>query len=309
LRSHVASPYSDGMLRPLLTFALFLLFAPAVWAGQLALILTDNNAPYLEFASSLQNNLKSGWKLAYTDKTLRSTESHPVDLIITVGSTALRSTLAGNPKTPILATLLPEHSYQSILAEARTPPPVSAIYLDQPPARLTRLIRLLLPDVRRVGIMVGEQSRQQLPAFRSVLAQQKLQLVSEQVDSEAQILPALEGLLANSEVLLALPDSLVYSRTSIRPVLMTALRYRRPVIGFSSAIAKAGALVALYSTPAQIGRQAGALLSTHGARLPPPRGPAEYSLNINKSVAEAFGLRLPEESELFQKLLTSGTEE
>lgn len=309
MRLHVANPYSDDMLRPLLTFALLLLLVPAVWAGQVALILTDNNSPYQEFASSLQNNLKSGWKLAYTDKVLRSPESNPVDLIVTVGSTALRSTLASNPKTPILATLLPEYSYQSILAETRSPPPISAIYLDQPAARLTRLIRLLLPDARRVGILIGEQSRQQLPAFRSALAQQKLQLFSEQVDGEAQILPALEGLLANSEVLLALPDALVYSRNSIRPVLITALRYRRPVIGFSSAIAKAGALVALYSTPAQIGRQAGTLLSTYGARLPPPRGPAEYSLNINKSVAEAFGLRLPEESELFQKLLTSGTEE
>jgi putative tryptophan/tyrosine transport system substrate-binding protein len=297
------------MLRSLLTFALFFLLIPQVWAGQIALILSDDSAPYLEFAGSLQKNLKSGWKLAYTDKKLRASDRYPVDLIITAGSGALRSTLASGSKVPILATLLPEYSYQDILLEASSAPLVSAIYLDQPAARQARLMRLLLPDIRRVGLLVSEQSSQKIPLFRSALPTEQLKLLTEHVDSEEQILPALESLLGSADVLLALPDALVYSRSSIRPILITAYRFQRPVIGFSAALVKAGALAALYSTPAQIGRQAGALVSVHGNRLPPPRGPSEYSLTINQSVADAFGLRLPEESDLFQKLLTSGTEE
>lgn len=297
------------MLRLLLTFALLFLLTPKVWAGQIALILADDSAPYLEFASSLQKNLKTGWKLAYTDSKLRPLDRHPVDLIITAGSGALRSTLASGAKIPILATLLPEYSYQNIVLEARPTPLVSAIYLDQPATRQARLMRLLLPDIRRVGMLVSEQSSQKIPAFRSALPVEQLALLTEHADSEEQILPALESLLVSADVLLALPDALVYSRSSIRPILITAYRFQRPVIGFSAAMVKAGALAALYSTPAQIGRQAGALVSVHGNRLPPPRGPSEYSLTINQSVADAFGLRLPEESDLFQKLLTSGTEE
>jgi len=296
------------MLRLLLTLSLLLLLAPKAWAGQIALILTDDSAPYLEFASSLQKNLKAGWKLAYTDNQLRPADRHPVDLIVTAGSGALRSTLAEQPKTPILATLLPEYSYQAILLEARSPPLVSAIHLDQPERRQAQLLRLLFPDTRRIGVLVSEQSSPQIPAFRSALTFEKMQLLTERVAGEQQILPALESLLGRSDVLLALPDALIYSRSSIRPILITAYRFQRPVIAFSAALVKAGALAALYSTPAQIGRQAGALISVHGNRLPPPRGPAEYSLTINQSVADAFGLRLPEESDLFQKLLTGGTE-
>jgi len=297
------------MLRILLTFALFLLLTPKAWAGEIALILADDSTPYREFTASLQKNLQADWKLAYTDNNLRPTDRHPVDLIVTVGSGALRRALAAGSNTPILATLLPEYSYQSMLREARSPPLVSAIYLDQPAKRQARLLRLLFPDIQRVGLLVSEQSQQQILPFRSALVLQRIQLITEHVGDEAQTLPLLESLLARSEVLLALPDAQIYSRASIRPILITAYRFKRPVIGFSAALTKAGALAALYSTPAQLGRQAGALISVHGTRLPPPRGPSEYSLTINQSVADAFGLRLPEETDLFQKLLTSGTEE
>jgi len=298
------------MLRLLLTFALFCLLVQKAWAGQIALILTDDSTPYREFTTSLQKNLQAGWRLAYTDNNLRPADRHPVDLIVTVGSGALRRTLAAGPSTPILATLLPEYSYLAILREARSPQPtVSAIYLDQPAIRQARLLRLLFPELRRVGLLVSEQSQQQVLPFRSALTLQRMQLLTEHVADDAQMLPVLENLLARSEVLLALPDTVIYSRNSIRPILITAYRFQRPVIGFSAALAKAGALAALYSTPTQIGRQTGALISAHGNRLPPPRGPSEYSLTINQSVADAFGLRLPEETDLFQKLLTSGTEE
>jgi len=298
------------MLRLLLTFALFLLPTAKAWAGEIALILADDSAPYREFAASLQKNLRAGWKIAYTDNNLRPADRHPpVDLIVTAGSGALRSALASGQKTPILATLLPQYSYQANLLETSSPAPVSAIYLDQPERRQARLVRLLFPDIRRVGLLVSDQSSQKIDSFRSALTLQRMQLLTEHAADERQLLPALENLLARSEVLLALPDALIYSRSSIRPVLITAYRFQRPVIGFSAALVKAGALAALYSTPAQIGRQAGALISVHGNRLPSPRGPSEYSLTINQSVADAFGLRLPEENDLFQKLLTSGTEE
>lgn len=297
------------MLRLALTLLLFFLLHTKVWAGEIALIVADDSAPYREFAGSLQKNLQAGWKIAYTDNSLRPTDRHPVDLIVTAGSGALRTALAANPKTPILATLLPEYSYKAALVEARAPPLVSAIYLDQPARRQARLLRLLFPELRSVGLLVSDQSPQQIAPFRSAMVLQRMQLLTEQASSEQQILPALENLLSRSEVLLAVPDALIYSRSSIRPLLITAYRFQRPVIGFSAALAKAGALASLYSTPAQIGQQAGALISTHGNRLPSPRPPAEYSLTINRSVADAFGLRLPDETDLLQKLLTSGTEE
>jgi ABC-type uncharacterized transport system substrate-binding protein len=297
------------MLRLALIFVALCLLALKSWAGEIALILADDSPPYREFASSLQKNLKAGWRINYTDNDLRPLDRFPVDLVITAGTEALRKTLGKAQKTPVLATLLPENAYQGIILDARSPPPVSAIYLDQPARRQARLLRLLFPDSQRIGMLVSEQSRAQANAFRQPLTSQRLQLITEAVNDEAHILPALETLLPRTDALLALPDPLIYSRNTIKPLLITAYRFRRPVVAFSAALVKAGALAGLYSTPAQIGRQAGEQVSTHGNRLPPPGGPVEFSLSINQSVADAFGLRLPEEADLFQKLLSGGTEQ
>ncbi len=302
---HRATPYSYGMLRLALALLLLSLLTLTVRAGEIAVIMASDSAPYQEFTSSLQQKLKgSSWQISYVDTDLRPADRAPVGLIVTAGSDALRKTLSRAPKVPVLATLLTEHAYQSLIGQAR-PPAVSAIYLDQPAARQARLLHLLFPELQRVGILLSEQSRQQAGILRSALAAQNLQPVSEFANGEDYILPALESLLQRSEVLLALPDPLLYSRNTIKAILITSYRYRRPVIAFSPALVKAGALAALHTTPSQIGRQAGDLIQTHGARLPAPSMPTRFSVDINKSVADAFGLRLPEESDLFQKLLAS----
>lgn len=293
------------MLRSALILLIFSLLTLTARAGEIAVVLTDNSAPYQEFASSLQQRLKgSSWQISYTDTEPRAPERQPVALIVTAGSEALRKTLAGAPRVPILATLLTEHAYQSQIGASR-PPAISAIYLDQPAQRQARLLRLLFPELQRVGLLLSEQSRQQADNLRAALAGQRLQPVSEFANGEEYILPTLEALLQRSEVLLALPDPLLYSRNTIKAILITSYRHRRPVIAFSPAMVKAGALAALHSTPQQIGRQAADMLITNGARLPAPSGPSKFSIDINRSVADAFGLRLPEESDLFQKLLAS----
>lgn len=280
------------------------------WAEEIALILGDDSPPYQEFASSLQRSLHgSKWRIRYTDKALRPIERNPVDLIVTAGSEALRQTLENPGRTPVLATLLPANTYHTLLQASTRPPPISAIYLDQPALRQARLLRLLFPDSQRVGILVSDQSASQANAFRPIFASQRLQIVTEHANNDQQLVPALESLLPRTDLLLALPDPLLYSRNSVKPLLITAYRFKRPVIAFSAALTKAGALAALYSTPAQIGRQAGEAIAARGSRLPPPSGPYEFSLSINKSVADTFGLNLPDEAELFQKLLSSGSEQ
>jgi putative tryptophan/tyrosine transport system substrate-binding protein len=279
------------------------------WADNIALIISDDSAPYQEFANSLKSRLLgSKWQVSYTDKKLHSLEHYPVDLIVTAGSEALRLVLDRGGRTPVLATLLPETTYNALLKSANRPPPVSAIVLDQPAERQARLLRLLFPKQQRVGILVSDQSINQANTFRPRFAGQGFQIITEHASNEQQVVPALESLLPKTDLLLAVPDSLLYSRTSIKPVLITAYRFKRPVIAFSAALTRAGALAALYSTPAQIGRQAADVINARGARLAPPLRPTEFSVSINKSVADSFGLNLPDEAELLQKL-SSGTGE
>jgi ABC-type uncharacterized transport system substrate-binding protein len=112
--------------------------------------------------------------------------------------------------------------------------------------------------------------------------------------------------LAQSDVMLGVVDPLVFSRTSAQSVLLTAYRRRVPLIGISSAYVDAGALAAVYSTPAQIGRQLAELIEQFSqnptAKLPPPQYPKYFSVAVNYQAAEVLGLDIDDEENLERRL-------
>lgn len=286
---------------------LTLLLAPVAWAGNVTLLLSDSAGPYAEFSSTFSEALNSRrWSIHLVPKADAYTPGAPAaDLIVTAGSEALRQALQrAPPGTPILATLLPRQTFERLLNEApRARRQLTALVLDQPPARLSAFIRHLLPGQTRIGILSSPETRLLLPALRQ--SSGNLQFDSEDVDSDGALLPALNNLLPRVGALLALPDAGIYRRDNIKSILITTYRQQRPVIAYSSAFVTAGALAALYSTPAQIGRQAAELIEQAGT-LPVIVYPAQFAIAINANVAQALGLNVADEASLRQRLLMEG---
>ena len=119
------------------TFIFCLLFlAQQAWGGSLALILSESGGTYDEFASKLSDALGgSNWNIVSTTLADATQAPPTADLIVTVGSDALRKALSRTDSPPIVATLLPRLSYERILSEHRRSGRITAIYLDQPAAR------------------------------------------------------------------------------------------------------------------------------------------------------------------------------
>lgn len=283
------------------------LAAPAR-AGSIALVLSDESAPYQEFASTLsQALLGSGWQVGFVGRADDLPRDNKADLIISAGGSAFRDLLDQRRSTPLLATLLSRSQYGSSLAGSAPPAsPVSAILLDQPASRQAAFLRQLLPGRKRVGLLTSSQTKSQQGDFRKAVERAGLNLQGELVEHEGLLLSALESLLPRVDVLLAIPDGTLYQRQTIKPLLITAYRHQRPVIAFSASFVRAGALAALYSTPQQIAAQTASLLRSRGTRLPPPAGPDDFSISINTSVAEALGLTLPDENSLHRALREGG---
>ncbi len=99
-----------------------------------------------------------------------------------------------------------------------------------------------------------------------------------------------------------MPDAGIYRRDNIKSILITTYRQQRPVIAYSSAFVTAGALAALYSTPAQLARQAVELMEQPGT-LPVIVYPAQFAIAINANVAQALGLNVVDEAGLRQRML------
>ena len=66
---------------------------------------------------------------------------------------------------------------------------------------------------------------------------------------------ALQQVLPASDFLLALADPTVYNASTVYGLLLTSYRAHVPVIAFSEGLVKAGALVGLFSTARQVGKQ------------------------------------------------------
>ena len=164
----------------------------------------------------------------------------------------------------------------------------------------------MLPGRNNIGLLVTQQTRSQTSHLRQALSQRNLRLDYENVEQNEMLLPALEALLPRVDALLALPDSQLFRRENIKPLLITAYRHQKPLVAFSATFVKSGALAALYATPEQIGRQTAAQILLNGTRLASPSGPEEFTISINYSVADALGLRIQDETALYRALADDG---
>lgn len=214
-------------------------------------------------------------------------------IIVTIGTQAAKAVGTRNPKTPVLNTLLPRDAYESLQATLPNQH-TSAIFLDQPVQRQIALLGVALPDRATLALLAGPATEDLARKVASAARERQLRVSIEQVVSHDEIYPALERLLTEPTVLLALPDSTVFNPYTIQNVLLTSYRNRTPLIGFSPAYVRAGALLALYSTPAQIARQAAEAVRgvLAGGSLPPPLSPREFEVATNPNVARSLGIEL-----------------
>jgi ABC-type uncharacterized transport system substrate-binding protein len=130
--------------------------------------------------------------------------------------------------------------------------------------------------------------------------------VHAKLTGDERLIAPLENVLSDADLLLAVPDPLVFNRSTAQSIFLTTYRYREPVLGYSRSLTRAGALMSLHSSPAQIGRQAAEWISNAmqggAVRLPPPAYPDYFSISINEQVARSLGKALPPADELERRL-------
>jgi ABC-type uncharacterized transport system substrate-binding protein len=170
------------------------------------------------------------------------------------------------------------------------------------------LLRYAFPNLRRVGVILGPDSQQYQLSLERAAQDQGLQINTYKVDGETTLYPALQRLLDESDLLLAVPDAAVYNGGSIQNVLLAAYRQKVPLMAYSPAYVRAGALLALYSTPTQIGTQTAKMVRVvlNGASLPAVQAPTDFVVSVNANVARSLGFRLSDDALRIQLLSREG---
>lgn len=287
-----------GWCRIALCAVLVVSFANAAWAAGARVIVVAEmeKAPQSETVAALNTELQRDG--VGVEVLAPASANHAAlagaSLIVTIGGQAAHTTVALETEAPVLHVLLSRITLDA-LGHRPGGAPWSAIVLDQPAERQIALIRLALPKHERIATIAGPETRALASALAAAATRSGLDARSAEAADIPALYPALRTVLEQPAVLVITPDGQVFNSQTVHHVLLTAFRLHAPVLGFSAAYVRAGAVLGLYTTPAQAGTEAAAVVRQvlTGQALPPPIHHALFEVGVNPTVARALGLALP----------------
>lgn len=229
----------------------------------------------------------------------------PIDMkhtvFISLGIRATKTIVQRFPDQPVISAY---STWEQIQNLSPLPGEYLAVLLDQPLERYLAFSHYLIKS-KRPGIINQtpiKLSNNQL----DILQRLKLNLSQYQTQRSADLLPAIRHLKQQSDALLMLPNQRLYNRDTLKGVLLTAYRNRIPIISYSPAHVKSGALASIFSSPQDIGKHLSELLTSHihdpGNIQHGVRYARYYSIKTNSRVAHSLGFKIPSDSEIRQFL-------
>lgn len=280
-----------------------ILFTHSLSAAPLnvSVVLSEEGGVYQEYSDALSSQLNSKnvvLRVVSTNGSVRG-----ADLIIAVGMKAA-TLLATLNSAAIINVFVPKEGHSKLLHDfPKRTNQFSAIYLDQPIERQLDLISAALPDAHHIGLLYSKPPYD-VSSLRLKASERKLVLHEQSVNATISLPSALQSLLRNSDVILALPDTDIYNVATLRNILLTTYRVQIPVIGFSSSFVRAGGLCAVFSTPAQIAAQTVRAITRYeeSNMLPAAQYAQEFDVLVNTQVTRSLNLNIPSAIELRGKI-------
>ncbi|MCB1895219.1 MAG: hypothetical protein H6945_19060 [Zoogloeaceae bacterium] len=281
-------------------------FAASLWAGSIDVWITQESPLQQAFVDALTPALAdAGHEIGTIVNSAAVVSPAPSSarVVVALGMNATLSALRQSDAT-VLATLLSKRDAERVLSEYGTQR-LAAIVLDQPVERRLRLLEQLVPDVESVVVLLGNRTASHRGKIEDAIRAAGLAPRIAVINEPAEIVAKLEALLDPQAALLTVPDPEVYNRDTVMGILLTTYRHRRPVIGFTAAYVRAGAVAAVYSDPQDIAMQVVQLLTTAGSLADFPRGilaPSRFRVAINERVSRSLGLPVISELETLERL-------
>jgi ABC-type uncharacterized transport system substrate-binding protein len=282
-------------------------------AAHVVVVLSSENGPYREFAQAVEKTVRRETtrppritvaRLHEADAVLSAADKP--ELVVPVGTRALEHVLHSSIPVPMLAGLIPSTTYDSIMREWPRVAASSAVFLDQPVQRRLALVKIAIPSAHRVGVVLGPATRHLAPVLIREGNKAGIEVMVASANPDNRLIDPLTDALMHADVFLALPDPAVSNNATIPNILLTAYRRRVPVLGYSPGYVRAGAMVGLYSTPAQLGQQVGEIIARQATTdrwtLPPAQYPKYFEIAVNERVAHSLGIPVPDKRAMESRL-------
>lgn len=220
--------------------------------------------------------------------------------LVLLGADALDWRLSEPDGPPTLVMQISRVQAFQRLGETR-PPHLTLLWSDPAPARQLRLIRQLLPQARRVGLLYGADSRFLVNELRRLAATQGLAITSWYWPDTRDSRP-LNRMLDGSDVLLGVDDPALYNPDTIKGVLLASYSRKQALIGPTAAFIRAGSLSSSYSDQQDWLNDLDRLLSLAPSQWPREAYPQHFKVLSNPQVARSLGVELSDDRDQAERL-------
>jgi ABC-type uncharacterized transport system substrate-binding protein len=180
----------------------------------------------------------------------------------------------------------------------------------QPTCKNVQLIKALNPEWDTVGVLASNNSLDVAAELTRCAIRLNINLQVYAIADDTDLLKTLETAVDNNKVLLAVTDPLIYNSNTVKNILLTAYRYRKPVIGYSESFVKAGAVAAVYTSAEYTAHTAARLISDflkNNWQFDKNIYKADdFSLSVNRQVAESMEIPLPGEEVIINNIKSMG---
>ncbi|RKZ68101.1 MAG: hypothetical protein DRQ44_04920 [Gammaproteobacteria bacterium] len=231
------------------------------------------------------------------------------DLIIGIGYTGMRSADKHYPKTKKLFISTDPNKYRLDKNKNKND---AILYMAQPYCRQIPFIKLLNGQWKTIGLLNSRDKPIDTDAIQQCAKKHGLDTYIVNTTGDEQLKDHIKDVLNHADILLALPDKNIFNSQSVKNILLTSYRHRKPVIAFSRNFVDAGALASIYSSTEQIAQSASELVGQYfksGQQFKKSVNyPQAFDVSINRQVFRALDLSIPDLDEIKQTLNYSETE-
>jgi len=220
--------------------------------------------------------------------------TNETDMIIGIGREGMESADTDYPENKKLFIATDPNKYKLHTEKNKND---AILYMTQPYCRQIRFIKLLNRKWKTISVLSSKEKPIDSKAIQQCANKYDIKIYMVSITSEGDITNKIKHALHHSDVLLALPDSNIYNSKTVKNILLTSYRYRKPVIAFSKNFVNAGALAAIYSDTEKIAQSASRLLEQHfytDTKLESINYPDAFDIDINKQVFRALDISVPD---------------
>ncbi|HWP47240.1 MAG TPA: ABC transporter substrate-binding protein [Candidatus Limnocylindrales bacterium] len=215
-------------------------------------------------------------------------------LIFAIGDKATFLAKEGFPDVPIIFSMVLNWKKLDLSKNKN----ITGISLDVPPESQFTHLKLIAPQISRIGVIYSPEASQELiRRAREISSGLGIKLVEVQVTSEKAVKKAWDGIKNQIDALWMVADPIVITQDNFEFLQKQTLQQKIPFLGYSENFVKAGALLSVSPDYETIGSQAASITLQILKDKQKPwdiqvTEPIGTVIVLNKATAKKLGLSL-----------------